>query len=115
MRGRDITRLPNRASRVLFFFTLVIAAAVLSAIPARPQAQSQSTSPTPSSQNPPAKNPTPENQSAQKPGSEKPPAQAQDQQEGINDQGVFVFKKDVDEVLLHATVIDDKQHLVTNL
>jgi VWFA-related protein len=33
----------------------------------------------------------------------------------VNDQGVFVFKKDVDEVLLHASVIDDKQHIVTNL
>lgn len=28
---------------------------------------------------------------------------------------MFVFKKDVDEVMLHATVVDDKQHLVTNL
>jgi len=33
----------------------------------------------------------------------------------LNDQGVYVFKKDVDEVLLHATVIDDHQHIVTNL
>jgi VWFA-related protein len=33
----------------------------------------------------------------------------------LQDQGVFVFKKDVDEVLLHASVIDDKQHIVTNL
>jgi VWFA-related protein len=33
----------------------------------------------------------------------------------LNDQGVFVFKKDVDEVMLHATVIDDHQHIITNL
>ncbi|HEY4766160.1 MAG TPA: VWA domain-containing protein [Candidatus Sulfotelmatobacter sp.] len=33
----------------------------------------------------------------------------------LNDQGVFVFRKDVDEVLLHASVIDDKQHIVTTL
>ncbi|HLV88044.1 MAG TPA: VWA domain-containing protein [Candidatus Sulfotelmatobacter sp.] len=33
----------------------------------------------------------------------------------LNDQGVFVLRKDVDEVLLHATVVDDKQRLVTNL
>ena len=33
----------------------------------------------------------------------------------LGDQGVFVFKKDVDEVLLHASVIDNKQHIVTNL
>jgi len=30
-------------------------------------------------------------------------------------QGVFVFRKDVDEVMLHATVVDDKQHIITNL
>jgi VWFA-related protein len=32
-----------------------------------------------------------------------------------NSQGVFVFRKDVDEVMLHATVVDDKQHIITNL
>jgi Ca-activated chloride channel family protein len=26
-----------------------------------------------------------------------------------------VFRKDVDEVMLHATVVDDKQHIITNL
>jgi VWFA-related protein len=31
------------------------------------------------------------------------------------DSGVFIFHKQVDEVLLHATVVDDKQHMVTNL
>ena len=31
------------------------------------------------------------------------------------DSGVFVFKKQVEEVVLHATVVDNKQHIVTNL
>lgn len=31
------------------------------------------------------------------------------------DNGTFVFKKQVEEVVLHATVIDNKQHIVTNL
>jgi Ca-activated chloride channel homolog len=31
------------------------------------------------------------------------------------DSGVFVFRKEVEEVVLHATVIDDKQHIVTSL
>ena len=31
------------------------------------------------------------------------------------DNPAFVFRKQVDEVLLHATVIDDKQHIVTDL
>jgi VWFA-related protein len=43
-------------------------------------------------------------------------ADQQDNQENqLNDQGVFVFKKDVDEVMLHATVIDDHQHIITTL
>src|SRR5580658_3425630 len=31
------------------------------------------------------------------------------------DSGVFVFRKQVEEVVLHATVVDDKQHIVTSL
>jgi Ca-activated chloride channel family protein len=31
------------------------------------------------------------------------------------DNGMFVFKKQVEEVVLHATVVDSKQHLVTGL
>ena len=32
-----------------------------------------------------------------------------------SDNGVFVFRKQVEEVVLHATVIDDKQRIVTTL
>jgi VWFA-related protein len=32
-----------------------------------------------------------------------------------NDQSMFVFKKQVQEVVLHATVLDDQRHLVPNL
>ena len=32
-----------------------------------------------------------------------------------SESGVFVFRKQVEEVVLHATVIDDKQRIVTNL
>jgi len=40
----------------------------------------------------------------------------QDQGQDPNDAGVFVFKKEVEEVVLHATAADDKNHhLVTNL
>jgi len=31
------------------------------------------------------------------------------------DSGVFVFRKQVDEVVLHATVVDDKQRIITSL
>ncbi len=99
MPGRDITRLRNRAARVLFLLTFVIWTAVQ--IPLCARAQSASA---------PA-----QAQPEQKP--DKPPVtdapSAEDKK--LNDQGVFVFKKDVDEVLLHASVVDDKQHIVTNL
>jgi Ca-activated chloride channel family protein len=44
-----------------------------------------------------------------------PPKTDADQDKTVNDDGVFVFRKDVDEVLLHASVVDDKQHIVTTL
>jgi len=43
------------------------------------------------------------------------PQESQPSEKKLADQGVFVLRKDVDEVLLHATVVDDKQHIVTNL
>ena len=106
MPGRDITRLRNRASGVLFVFTLVILAGLQQtpawSQPAQPQSESK-----------PATSPAPTQDAPN-------PPQTQDDKKGqedkkLNDQGVFVFKKDVDEVLLHASVIDDKQHIVTNL
>jgi VWFA-related protein len=56
----------------------------------------------------------PENPPANQPGDTvqvPQEGQAPDTQEG----GVFVFKKEVEEVTLHATVVDDRQRLVTNL
>jgi VWFA-related protein len=44
-----------------------------------------------------------------------PPASPGSQQTPNEKNGTFVIRKDVDEVLLHATVVDDKQHIVTNL
>jgi Ca-activated chloride channel homolog len=43
------------------------------------------------------------------------PDQSPSGQEPGNDSGTFVFHSDVEEVLLHATVIDDKQRMITNL
>jgi len=68
-----------------------------------------------SGQNPPAQSPPPQKPGAQ--GSQpaaggKPPAgQELEQGEG----GVFKIKKEVQEVVLHATVVDEKKRLVTNL
>jgi VWFA-related protein len=59
---------------------------------------------------PPAQNPPPasQGQPATSPGAQSPESPG-------SDSGVFVFRKEVEEVVLHATVIDDRQHIVTNL
>jgi VWFA-related protein len=62
---------------------------------------------------PPVAAPTTSPQSENKPAPDQDKKDKQDKD--INDQGVFVFRKDVDEVLLHASVIDDKQHIITTL
>jgi len=107
MPGRDITRLRNRATKVLFFFTLLLSLSVLSPLPARSQAAPPQAAPSSnqadthsSSQSAPA----------------APAANSQDlDEQKLKDQGVFVFRKDVNEVMLHATVVDDKKHIITNL
>src|ERR1700681_4403914 len=113
MPGRDITRLRNRVARVLLF-TLVIGAGVRTAAPAWSQsaAPQQDAKPaTPPSTSP--SSPTPSSAAPAAPQQTQPKKDDPDQK--LNDQGVFVFRKDVDEVLLHASVIDDKQHMVTTL
>src|SRR6202035_487062 len=114
MPGRDITRLRNRVARVLLF-TLLIGTVVRMAMPA----WSQSTEPPQDTK--PATPPSTSPSSTSAPSSATPSAPQQTQpkkdnpDKDLNDQGVFVFRKDVDEVLLHASVIDDKQHIVTTL
>jgi Ca-activated chloride channel homolog len=117
MPGRDITRLRNRAATVLILLLFVIWAGPRVAMPARAQdAASQSTP----SQGAPAQNA--QTSKPATPSTAPPTGKPQDKEKDknnqdltLNDQGVFVFKKDVDEVLLHATVQDDKNHIVTSL
>jgi Ca-activated chloride channel family protein len=104
MPGRDITRrlnslLQKPAVRLFLLLAFVICAGSLLRAPAQSQ--------TPP---PPAATPKPAS-----PSDQAKDHQQKDQQKDSNDSGVFVFRKDVDEVLLHATVVDDKQHIVTNL
>jgi Ca-activated chloride channel family protein len=115
MPGRDTTRLRNRATS-FFLFTLVICAAVQLTLPAWPQSAAQQAAPQqspPQNESKPASAPA----GATAPGTTTPPQPQHNPSQGnpVGDQGVFVFRKDVDEVLLHATVVDDKQHIVTNL
>jgi VWFA-related protein len=90
MPGRDITRLRNSAARVLFLLIFVIWAGPQMTMPAWSQAAS------------------PQSEA-------KPAAPPQQEDKKLNDQGIFVLRTDVDEVLLHATVQDDKNHIVTGL
>jgi Ca-activated chloride channel homolog len=66
---------------------------------------------------PPDKAAPPPTQTAPPPSGDAntPPVADQSQQPQSDDSGVFVFRKEVEEVVLHATVIDDKQRLITNL
>jgi Ca-activated chloride channel homolog len=102
MPGPDITRLRSRAARVLLFAFVIWAGVQLLAWAQTAPPQNESKPANPAVAAPAADTPT-------------PPKTQDDQDKKLNDQGVFVFRKDVDEVLLHATVIDDKQHIVTTL
>jgi VWFA-related protein len=66
---------------------------------------------------------TPQSAAQSAPASARPPSASTGQVATPNagqnpdssDSGVFVFRKNVEEVVLHATVIDDKQRIVTSL
>jgi len=97
MPGRDITRQRNRTSRVLLLLTLVLCLGRVTCVPGR------------------AQEPAPQDQSKPS-GNEQSPSESQENQSTPDSsQAIIVFRKDVDEVMLHATVIDDKQHIITNL
>jgi Ca-activated chloride channel family protein len=83
----------------------------------QPPATSVNPAPT---QTAPAASPAPGNSPA--PGGQAAPQDAEQavpqsagQAPDTGDSGAFVFKKQVEEVVLHATVFDDKQRFVTNL
>ncbi len=127
MPGRDITHLRNRAARVLLF-TFVTWAGVHVGLPAWSQSAAPQNEPkpadpasiTPSSVTPSSVTPPVPQSGTTAPASAPSAAPVAPDKQGepeqkLNDQGVFVFRKDVDEVLLHASVVDDKQHIVTTL
>jgi Ca-activated chloride channel family protein len=99
--------------------TLIAVSLVLSSLAQTPASpQGQESNPVPQSATP--QNPQPGNGQAQ-PGAEQPSAEQPSAEQPSaeppsgNDQGMFVFKKQVEEVVLHATVVDDQQRLVTGL
>jgi Ca-activated chloride channel family protein len=120
MPGPDITR--PRSKRAASFFLLpkyVICAGAAAVLLAQPSAGRADWNPAPlrpqliqsqSIQPQPLSSPPPQPQS----GPSTPPPTSSPQQ-STNETGTLVIRKDVDEVLLHATVVDDKQHIVTDL
>jgi Ca-activated chloride channel family protein len=101
--------------------SLVLLAGVLVAALAQPVAglpRLQSSQAQPEAVQPSTSQPPPQSGTTQvRPAASTPPAaQPQTGQQSSNDDnGTFVIRKDVDEVLLHATVVDDRQRIVTNL
>jgi VWFA-related protein len=83
-----------------------------------PQAQNQDPQPQNQETETPKSQPNQAQPSPTQPAGTQPTnsEQTKDQKQDSSDSGVFVFKKEVEEVVVHATVIDDKNHhLVTDL
>ena len=97
MPGRDITRLPSKTTGISLLVVALVAVGFCLYLPAWSQQTSSAHQAGPSS--PTAGPSQQDNQDTSK----------------ADDQGVYVLKKDVDEVMLHATVVDDKQRIVTTL
>jgi Ca-activated chloride channel family protein len=93
-------------------------AAQVSSPPSQQQTQPPQT-PSPPPQGQTSESPSPQSpsqglsQSSQSP--PVPGKTTQEQGQASTDSGVFVFKKEVEEVVVHATAMDDKNHLVTTL
>ncbi|MGA8272525.1 MAG: VWA domain-containing protein [Candidatus Sulfotelmatobacter sp.] len=105
MPGPDITRPKSKGANHFIFLKCAIAALV--AVLAQPVDGHSGGEPF-RNQSEAAQSPS------KKPQSETTAAPSGQQRES-QDNGTFVIRKDVDEVLLHATVIDDKQRIVTDL
>jgi Ca-activated chloride channel homolog len=109
----------RRRNNAILVFLLLASVFVASSHTGGPVASAQS----PASAPPPS-TPASPNGNAGQGGSPPAPAKVpagQDaassgaQNSDSSDSGVFVFRKQVEEVVLHATVIDNKQHIVTDL
>ncbi len=124
MRKRVIMHLRNRLLLFLLILAVILplaaqTAAAPSPAPAQSAAQSTVQQPTSAPQQPAntqqqAPSGAPQQPATQQPGQGQGQAeqgQAPDSQQG----DVFTFKKEVQNVILHATVVDDKQHLVMDL
>src|SRR5258708_21723315 len=100
MPGPDTTLPRNKATLLLFLLKSLLWVGMAFAVGAQPLGHAQQA---PSQPSEPQSSPA-----------AHPPSTA-GQQQPSNESGTYVLRRDVDEVLLHATVVDDKQHIITNL
>jgi len=97
----------------LFIVVILLSTALAQApAPNSPSPQAPASGSTSGQQTTPGQNQSAPNDAAQ-PG--QPDQQQPVAEPGSGDQGMFVFKKQVEEVVLRATVVDEQQHLVTGL
>jgi Ca-activated chloride channel homolog len=94
-----------------FLFTFLILATAQTALLAQTPAGTQASPQPQQGTNPQSQPDSPASPSASQSGS----SATSSGQSAETDNGTFVFKKQVEEVVLHATVIDNKQHIITNL
>jgi VWFA-related protein len=122
MPGPDITRPRNKQAERFSFVGCALWAGAAVALLVQPLAghaewkpsQLQAQSAHPSADHPPAQSvPAKDPQSRSE--SPTPSPAPSSQQQVPEENGTYVIRKDVDEVLLHATVVDDKQRIVTDL
>ncbi|MCU1302400.1 MAG: von Willebrand factor, type [Candidatus Sulfotelmatobacter sp.] len=135
MQGPDITPRRNKRHHKFYFPVFAIRATALVALFLQPfaaqagwkaaqlqpgagqfaRAQSQQPSSQPPQSQPAQPPSVPQEDPQSKPGAGSPPSNSPNQQQVPEENGTYVIRKDVDEVLLHATVVDDKQRIVTDL
>ncbi len=127
MPGPDITRPKNdRVASFLFLLRRAIWAGAALALLAPPSAGHANSKPAQlqpaSTQSGPTQSSSAPSSSPESQPSHSPPPQSQSSapaastpQQPADENGTFVIRKNVDEVMLHATVVDDRQRIVTDL
>jgi Ca-activated chloride channel homolog len=108
-----VFRFPRAAGAAL---VLLFAATLMAQAPTQQNETQQSPTQQPPTEQAPAPGQAAPADAPNQPGNTvQVPAQKQGQEPSRSDNGVFVFRKEVEEVQLHATVVDDKKRIVTDL
>lgn len=105
-----------RSGLIIAFVLLLLSMVAVAQMPELPPRSSPPPSAAPQNSNPSAPSTANQNSAPPPQGGQQPESQQPISPEPGGDQsGMFVFKKQVEEVVLHATVLDEQLHLVPNL